>query len=271
MLLNFKHYTTLAILALASTASSAPVDDLGFAPNITVLSVSDLAPYQNHTVPSLAPLHKRDVYGEESRHPWPSTQYPFSAVQQLDFNGVSCTVTVVGPRHLSTARHCIPKKHRGKRMQYQYHGGTATLIDILMLEKTQDCDTLKDDFAVLVLDRPIFEPVGYLGIRPFDCESQMHSPKFENAGFPVINNEMQRIHQNEISVTGCYWCDDQDALIGTDADADKGQSGGPLYTVENGVGWQYGVMSHSHSHRGTVFAGGKHFTELVAMARDRYP
>lgn len=52
------------------------------------------------------------------------------------------------------------------------------MIDILMLQKTDDCDLLKDDFAVMVMDRPIFEEVGYLGIRSFDCESQMHSPKF---------------------------------------------------------------------------------------------
>ncbi|CAG7559497.1 unnamed protein product [Fusarium equiseti] len=269
MFLNFKHHATLAILVLVSTVSSAPVDDLGPAPNITVLSVSDLTPYRNHTVPSLAPLHKRDVYGQESRHPWPSTEYPFSAIQQLNFNGVSCTVSVVGPRHLLTARHCIPKKH--KNMRYHYHGGSAKLIDILMLQETQACDELKDDFAVIALDRPIFEQAGYLGIRSLNCESQLHSPKFENAGFPFLMGGMQRIHQNGISVTGCYHCDRQDTLIGTDADADRGQSGSPLYTVENGVGWQYAVMSHIHSRRGTVFVGGDHLTELVAMARHRYP
>ncbi|RBR09633.1 uncharacterized protein FIESC28_09745 [Fusarium coffeatum] len=265
MLFNFKHYTTLAILASVGVVSSAPVSDLGPAPNNTILSVSDLAPYRNHTVSSLA------VYGEESRHSWPSTQYPFSAIQQITFTGIGCTVSVVGPRHLLTARHCIPKGYMGKSMKYTNNAGSANMIDMLMLEETEDCDNLKDDFAVLVMDQPIFERFGYLGIRTFDCESQMHTPKFENAGFPVMDHEMQRIHQNGVSVTGCYRCDGQNALIGTDADADKGQSGGPLYTVENGVGWQYGVMSHVHGLRGTVFAGGNHLTELVAMARHRYP
>ena len=172
MLFNLKHYTTLAILASVGAVSSAPVEDLGPVPNITVLSASDLIPYRNHTVPSLA------VYGEESRHPWPSTQYPFSAIQQLTFAGIGCTVSVVGPRHLLTARHCIPQEHVGKRMKYTNNAGTANMIDILMLEETQDCDNLKDDFAVMVVDQPIFERFGYLGIRTIDCESQMHTPKF---------------------------------------------------------------------------------------------
>ena len=171
MLFNLKHYTTLAILASVGAVSSAPVEDLGPVPNMTVLSVSDLIPYRNHSVPSLA------VYGEESRHPWPSTQYPFSAIQQLTFAGIGCTVSVVGPRHLLTARHCIPEKYMGKRVELN-HAGTANIIHVLMLEETEGCDNLKDDFAVLVMDQPIFERFGYLGIRTIDCESQMDTPKF---------------------------------------------------------------------------------------------
>lgn len=68
----------------------------------------------------------------------------------------------------------------------------------------------------------------------------------------------------------CDVCSDETRLV-TDADVNEGQSGGPLYRMENGIPWLYGVASAHLVDQTAMYVTGSNLVNAVAMARQEYP
>ncbi|RGP81282.1 trypsin serine protease [Fusarium longipes] len=147
-------------------------------------------------------------------------------------------------------------------------GAFANLVHIITVVPEKKLCGKVDDFAVLVFDKPLFKYSGYFGAKTFDCKRDRDKPIYKHAGYPVVDNKIKRIRQDNISVKICKFCD-QATQLATDTDVEKGQSGGPLYRVEDGVAWQYGILS-GWGKLGSIYTSGPNFVNAIALARERY-
>ncbi|KAM0355607.1 hypothetical protein ACHAO7_005488 [Fusarium culmorum] len=283
----FKSFLLIAILALSQFATASPAQQCqkescqkakcqktkggkGPIPRIHQISSNFLADYGGNPVPYARPLKPRADFlvGEDSRKKWNSQEYPFNIIKEIRFGTKVCTGTVVGPRHLMTARHCVPKKIVPVKIKYG-KDRVSHATDVIVVIAGQEICRETDDFAILIFDKPVFEKDGYFGAKSFNCKNR-NKPIYKHAGYPLIDKKIHRLRQDNIKVTACNVCD-QALQIATDTDVDGGQSGGPLYNMDDGGAWFYGVLSGYHSKIGSIFTSGPNFVNAIAYARDKYP
>ncbi|KAF5634707.1 trypsin-like serine protease [Fusarium sp. NRRL 52700] len=173
-------------------------------------------------------------------------------------------------------------------------GGISYATDIIALKglechkitknEMERCDCfLGNDWAILILADRMGERHGYLGVKEFDTKTQMKKPAFSHVGYPTNwpYNRAKPLRQDGITVEKCYYsCDILGDRLVADADGESGASGGPLFRMEDGLAWQYGVASarvgNFCNSSVTVpdrcsFASSLRFISAVAMARQQFP
>ncbi|KAK4206931.1 hypothetical protein QBC37DRAFT_299823 [Rhypophila decipiens] len=292
---------TTAFLALVASISAAPSPDpnLASAPLVQVKTYtpSQLAPFLGKTNPghsinaSLAArelessqedhLAKRSgVIGADNRVLWTSKDYPYSAIGRISFSsGWKCTGVLVGSRHVATARSCIPLSDTwGARFAPSYYdgerlGGSNVVAAVMLPFFSFPPCGYKDDFAILVLADQIGYERGWFGSKEIYCPGQKNSNGWFHMGYPSDKDNGNRPYRQEaIKLLSCDTCAPGGPLE-TDADVTGpyGQPGGPLWLLENGERFVYGVATDWNTPGRNYFASGPDFLGAIGAARRDYP
>lgn len=168
------------------------------------------------------------INGQDRRETMPSDKLstlPYSAVVNLEmtFNLqiFSGSGVLVGPSHILTARHntyeggsanlirAIPAQH-GSQARF----GEAICVEIF---RFPDCD-----LALLVLDKPIGNTTGWLGVASYSDLEMLKNKQLEVTGYPGELDKRNRMYTSRgeiIHIIGDY--------VHYDIDTTKGQSGSP--------------------------------------------
>ena len=287
------------------------------------------------------PVSGRGVIGADNRVYWPSTDYPYSAMGRLlRSDGNVCTGTLVGPRHVTTAKHCVSDAGGSVTIKFQpaYDGGDrfpsayvqqvlvpdAGATDQVRAKKQQvspvalavfafpisrpillpvsrslppnittsgvicnkttfsidranitrpQCN-YKDDWAVVILDARLGDARGYMSYDVMD-QAKADQAIFYTYGYPQDKtSDMSKPYRQDavtVAKKNSFTCDQYGPLT-TNADANGGQSGSPLWLPPdaNGVRVTYGVMASS-SATATFFAGGEVWAGGIQYMLSSYP
>jgi hypothetical protein len=145
-------------------------------------------------IPS-ATLEGRDIIGGvDNRVLQGKTGNPWDHIGSLAWSdGGRCSGSLVGPRHLATARHCFDTT-AGSQITYQFRPNydlgtrgytTATVTSIFALAGTTDYGnpcSVGDDWAVAILDQRLGDTYGWFGMRQFNV-TKANQPIFWNEGW----------------------------------------------------------------------------------------
>ncbi|KAL2672569.1 hypothetical protein Neosp_013282 [[Neocosmospora] mangrovei] len=246
-------------------------------PKVEILSKEDLKPFRGQSPkPSniTDPLEIRAIIGPDDRVLWDSQQYPYSAIGRIfGSDGGSCSAALVGPRHVATAKHCVPPEGVTTRFQPKYfdgeRAGGSDAIKIIDMEQGDGPCFQMEDWAIFILADRLGDSFGYLGATTINCDAQKSKPIFLHVGYPGDKGSSKPYRQEGISVVRCADCAPGGPLE-TDADGIPGQSGGPLWLDQNGSPYLYGVLS-GVGEEGTGFASGQNLVNAISKARADYP
>lgn len=272
------------------------IAEVGPVPEFRVLSEADL----NSTVTEAAPapisvaasrkLRSRIVGPTDDRVLWNNINFPYAAMGRVWWSvGAYCTATLIGSRLISIARHCTPsggESWGSARFQPDYWEGSerlggAWVTTIFFYPNNWDnldqCSScwMQDDWVIMLLDTRLGDSLGYLGVKPIDLSTQLNKAMFFNFGYPYdIGGGEHSYRQEGITVQNANDCSTTaPGPLVTDTDASPGQSGSPLWLLESGQRYQYGVLScGSEGLDGqTIFGGGSTFVSTVVSLRQSYP
>lgn len=271
------------------------------APTVTILDKADLL--TPGTVLSGSPgpgprtsgTEKRDIIGGvDNRFLQIKTGNPWDYIGRLTFsfrnaNGnynAICSAALVGPRHLATAAHCSPywdpnlgTLTSSVTFQPNYDQGTrgyttAAVTNIFAVGPfnstvVASCDE-GNDWAIFVLNQRLGDKYGWFGMKMIDPSKRSN---FWHEGYPSDLGGAQRPYvQERISRTHILTCAaGVSPYLWTDADANHGQSGGPLWLLPeaDGVRYLYGVLSMG-SAQVSLFGGGQPLVNAAARARQQF-
>lgn len=114
-----------------SQAGFASIDD-GLIPEFVALDAEILRSVVESNVTEVPPsafgdatqAERRGIIGPvDDRVRWTDRNYPYSSIGRIQFGGIWCSATLVGPRHVATALHCIPEQGTPITFQPAYAGG----------------------------------------------------------------------------------------------------------------------------------------------------
>lgn len=254
-------------------------------PEVFRVSEADLtALYHNATAPpshgSAPSVEKRYTIGPDDRVRIDDRNYPFSAMGRLTNPKSICSASLIGPRHVAAARHCwapdVPYYFAPAFNGAEVFPGAQVTEVLMPAEPLPDCPCCENaDWAIFMLDRRLGESNGFLGADAIRDDKLKQKPLFYDYGYPGdLDGASRPYRQQSISVYKDTRCDATGPLD-TDADGSLGMSGGPLWLLENGNRWQYGVMARlwffNNVFTWSTFAGGDEWVGGVIHARATWP
>lgn len=161
--------------------------------------------------------------------------YPWNAIGWIDLSDGSCTATLIGPDTLLTAAHCIEGEGgtidaRGvfeTAFDASGRGLSAQIVAYLIADGRggKDGDDSDTDWALLRIDRPLGEQVGFLGIRSLEGLSpeQLALLPLYQAGYSWDTG---------VNLSGNLGCTiiavETNNILRHDCDTTRGDSGSPL-------------------------------------------
>ena len=238
----------------------------------------------NSNLRKIEKMLKRFIFGtEDDRDYWNSAEYPFHSVGRLQWeSGTFCSGALVGPRHVLTAKHCIPDEPMSGNFAPGYDDGErfgSAQIQVALTsagqEKGSPCET-KDDWAVLVLDQNLGDELGYFGVKSPD-HSKLDQPIFYHMGYPGDlegGSRPYRVVDATVHSERTFDCDKTGPFY-ADADTAGGQSGGPFWEMdENMDRWIWGALSIGVSWGEGLgysgFASGAQMVDAVNRLREEF-
>lgn len=215
----------------------------------------------------------RDLYGRDDRVQVEAAQYPYSAIGRLEMAGGRCTASLVAPRVVLTAAHCLFIDHgegsvfdRPLKFLAGYSEGhsvaVSSVIDWWVPDQYDPDTALTDpasdgyDWAFLTLAEPIGDVVGTLSVygdltvKDLEKAARRGWDQIANAGYGMDNDEIQRVHfdcpilQPWPDNTFYHQCDEL-----------PGNSGGPLFISRGDKVMIVGIASTLATAKGVVRFG----------------
>lgn len=197
---------------------------------------------------------KRDTI-TDTRYYQAGSAYPFGSMGRL-YEPVPggyawCSGTLVGPRLMLSARHCIP----GPDAEYAlfepgYNNGDVfpsayvTEIVSLAVDNTIDntCES-KNDWALYVLSQPLGTQRGYMPLASYTADRAIveNQPVMFTAGYPGDLSGGQQLYMTDSRTTyfGAAACANGGPIY-ANAYAAGGMSGGPMWRRAGDTRYLYG-------------------------------
>ena len=216
--------------------------------------------------------------------PFEDARYPWSAIGRVDVEGGWASGALVGPRHLLTASHVVVWEGESAgwmrftpgafedRAPYGQADVVAVHYGVAVVPPSIDAHEERYDFAVCVLDRPVGEQSGWLGVRSY--EDHWDGLRLWNlVGYRGESaHTAQPVHVGGLWLGGHEDHGDESQVIFHAADATSGLSGGPVLGqwAQDALPSVVAVQSWANPFQAGA-CGGHRLVELVRDARIRYP
>lgn len=235
-------------------------------------------------------VEKRSVIGTDDRYLVPNSNYPFGSIGRL-YVSVSggyglCTGTLVGPRLMASARHCMISGAQSFLFQPGYSNGDVysssyvTEVYSLSVDSSIGSCDAKNDWALFVLSEPLGTQHGYLGVSNYLTDRSVveNKPVLYNAGYAsdlgnslydYMSDSRTTLLSEESS------CANSGPITG-DCDVASGMSGGPLWLRADDNRWTYGtLLGHVQDSAGnelhSIHAHGESFIQGVNNLNAMFP
>ncbi|MCC7271081.1 MAG: trypsin-like serine protease [Alphaproteobacteria bacterium] len=215
-------------------------------------------------LPAAAQAPLPGVVGADDRHIVEPREYPWSAIGRLNTEiGQRCTGTLIGPRLVATAAHCLYNRRTGRPLRPEsvhflagYARGayvaTARAVAIRRGADGPPGDAARD-WALVTLEAPLGERVGWIGAAALNGPGIVAAAR----GAVVLRAGygQDRPHL-PMAVLGCHvlGAGAGGALVAHDCDAVRGDSGSPLLLLKDGELRLVAIHS-GHRGRGETVAG----------------
>ncbi|KAJ4455382.1 putative peptidase S1 [Paratrimastix pyriformis] len=224
-------------------------------------------------------LQALSIIGPDDRRPQKEVTFPWSALGVVSNPRGYCSATMVGPRHVLTASHCIVYNNDGSLPPMSYvpspsglhmPHGFYRVTHVLTYQKVEGKLTKPEaafDVALLILDQPIGLKTGFFGTATF-------SPEWQSKAFWFL----QGYTEPPLDLPAEGNAGNEGFLMRTDFDLTRGESGASAWGIFRGEKSPrvVGVVS-SESRKSETnpeglnnLAGGPALTGLVRYARERF-
>jgi V8-like Glu-specific endopeptidase len=226
------------------------------------------------------------VFGSDDRQLYRDASYPWGCIGLIsNSDGYTGSGVLVGKNIVATAGHMVPwNSGNGGWMKFvpadylgmgSLYGQSVYSYALEAKGYNLNTDALGYDWAILKLDQPLGEMIGYMGYNGYsgDWEDQN---LWTVVGYP---SGVGPFWQGGVSIND----DDEDSNGGQElesetADITSGNSGGPIFAWWGGDPRLIGVVSSEEteyappfsSRQDNVFAGGEGLYNLIAWGRSNW-